>query len=793
MLPCLAGAQALGILLADRGVFRLDSALVLGAGCAALGLALPVARLRAALALWLALAAGAAALALRLDAAGRWEGHEAREIAVEATVREARQGPRGWRLELEDAVGVVPGRPPPPPRLSVLGQPTSNGVAAFEALVPGERVRAWLRLRPPRGLRNPGGPDRERRGRREGIGAVGRLVDPALHARIPERNARGPLGPWQRARVRLGRRLARAGPGGALLRALALGDRAGLPEAARDAFARLGIAHLLAVSGLHLGLLASLVYAAVRLGPGRLAWLAARRDTRAIALVAGVAAAAAYAVLAGWGVPVRRALIFLLALLLGLAQRRPGLRLQPLALAAMGILSWEPEALFAPGAQLSFAACAALALAAPRDPLAPPRLAALRASASALAVTAPLAALLLGSQAPFALPVNLVAIPWTGWVLLPASLAATAAAAAGEGLATSWLLAASERLAAGTLAAAGLLAEHLPGGVARAAPAWPWLAAASLLAAAALSARRTVVRAALAAAIGGLLWWAPPAQLPPEPPRAVFLDVGQGDATLVQGRRAALLVDAGLAVPGGPDLGRSAVVPALRALGVRRLDLLLVTHTDLDHRGGIPAVLDAFPVGALWVPRGARVEPGFAVLRETARAHGVPIRECGAGDPTQRLGDLVVTPLWPPAERAATISSNERSLVVRIEVAGRRVLLPGDIEAEAEAGLLGNAADLRADVLKLSHHGSRSSSTPRFLAAVGAAVAVASAPCGGRFEMPHARVLARAREARLSVWWTGRDGAVYVDLGERLRVWGTGAPRACRGAYTAAVADRRRG
>jgi competence protein ComEC len=745
---------------------------------------LPAARLRVAFALLLALAAGAAGLAARLEAAGRWEGHEAREIVVEATVREALRGPWGWRLELGDVQGVVSGRPPPPPRLRVRGQPTPPGVVAFEAAVPGERVRARLRLRPVRGLRNPGGPDRERRARREGIGAVGRLVDPALHARIPERSARGLLGLWQGARARLGLRLAQAGPGGALLRALALGDRADLPEAAREAFARLGIAHLLAVSGLHLGLLASLVYAAIRLGPGRLAWLAARRDTRPIALVAGVLAAAVYAVLAGWGVPVRRALIFLLALLLGLAQQRPGLRLQPLALAALLILAWEPEALFAAGAQLSFAACAALALATPRDPLAPGRLDALRASASAVAVTAPLAALLLGSQAPFALLVNLVAIPWTGWVLLPASLAATAAAAAGEGPVTGLLLAAGEWLAAVTLALAGLLAEHLPGGLGRAAPAWSWLAASALLAAGALSARQTSVRVALVAAIGGLLWLAPPGRLPPEPPRVVFLDVGQGDATLVQGRRATLLVDAGVAVPGGPDLGRSAVVPALRALGVTHLDLLLATHTDLDHRGGIPAVLEAFPVSALWVPRGARGEPGLAVLREAARAHSVPVREHGAGDPTRRLGDLAITPLWPPAATAA-LSSNDRSLVVRIEVAGQRLLLPGDIEATAEAGLLANAADLRADVLKLSHHGSRSSSTQQFLSEVDAAVAVASAPCAGRFEMPHARVLERAREAQLSVWWTGRDGAVQIGLGERLRVWGIGAPRICRDAHAA--------
>jgi competence protein ComEC len=121
--------------------------------------------------------------------------------------------------------------------------------------------------------------------------------------------------------------------------------------------------------------------------------------------------------------------------------------------------------------------------------------------------------------------------------------------------------------------------------------------------------------------------------------------------------------------------------------------------------------------------------------------------------------------------------------VVRIEVNGRSVLLPGDLEAAAELDLVASGADLRADVLALAHHGSRTSSTEIFLDAVGAAVAIASAPCRSRFEMPHADVLARAEEAGLPVWWTGRDGAVLVGLGEQITAWGYGDrmdPDACR-------------
>ncbi len=231
------------------------------------------------------------------------------------------------------------------------------------------------------------------------------------------------------------------------------------------------------------------------------------------------------------------------------------------------------------------------------------------------------------------------------------------------------------------------------------------------------------------------------------PKRPTFFDVGQGDATLVQGRRGALLVDAGVAIPDGPDLGRRVVVPALRALGVRRLDLVLASHADLDHRGGLPAVLAAIPVGELWLPPGGRDEPGFSALRAVAAARGVLVVERGAGSPPAQLGDLTVTPLWPPAG-AVTGSSNDRSLVVRVDVGGHRVLLPGDIEAAAESALLAAGAELRADLLKLPHHGSRTSSTARFLEAVGATLAVASAPWQGRFGVARSG-RGRSRRARL--------------------------------------------
>jgi competence protein ComEC len=267
--------------------------------------------------------------------------------------------------------------------------------------------------------------------------------------------------------------------------------------------------------------------------------------------------------------------------------------------------------------------------------------------------------------------------------------------------------------------------------------------------------------------------------------------VGQGDAILVQGRQGAMLVDAGRALPGRFDMGRSVVVPALRALGISHLDLLAVSHLDVDHRGGVPAVLRAMSIGELWLPRGSRHEPAASELLEAARHRGVRVVERGAGDAPVRFGDLRVESLWPP-NASRPPSGNDASLVLRIQLADSVLLLPGDLEAGGEADLLATGAELRADILKLAHHGSRTSSTPEFLEAVGARVAIASAGCFGRFGMPHEDVVERVRSHGTPVWWTGRDGAIRVRLAtlsvRPISVWGTGPWRGCRPLELRAVA-----
>jgi competence protein ComEC len=230
---------------------------------------------------------------------------------------------------------------------------------------------------------------------------------------------------------------------------------------------------------------------------------------------------------------------------------------------------------------------------------------------------------------------------------------------------------------------------------------------------------------------------------------------------------------------------------------VRRIDVLVASHGDLDHRGGLPAVIDALPVAELWLPPRARADPDFRLLLERARANSVRVFERARGDTRRRVGDLEIATLWPPRDGVRR-TRNDASLVLRVEVAGRRVLLTGDAGAEVEAALLEAPGELAADVLKVAHHGSRSASTAGFLAVVSPDVALVSAPCTPRAALPSPAALQRLRASGGSLWWTGRDGAAVVAVRrapEPLVAWGwLSTPRRnCDRAELAAVRLSARG
>jgi competence protein ComEC len=625
-----------------------------------------------------------------------------------------------------------------------------------------------------------------------------------------------------------------------LARALALGDRSGLPDSTRSAFERLGLAHLLAVSGLHVGLVAGLagwltlqsavrVRAFERLGASRLFCLP---------MVVAVLAAALYAGLSGAGVSVSRACA-LLVLVVGL--RLAGRSTAPVAALAGiagGLLARDPAALFDLGAQLSFGSCLALwaggvwtggaseassglggeaahtpsAVAhsavwneASRAPFATgPGAVVVRALLATMKVSLVVSLGTVGILGAHGLPpawlgpiFNSLAIPWTALLTLPGALMALVWTLVGPSGPRSdhtlelllWPAGALARVAERTaeLESVGWLVDR-PGSIS-------WIVGAAVGGLGLLAVRRRCESVGVLIWLGlALVGLAPPqaGEALGHAPRVVFFDVGQGDAALVESEAHSILIDTG---PGPPDgNGGRRLVRAVRSLGLRSIDVLIVTHADLDHRGGAEHVLARLRPRELWLPAVARLDPALGRLAEQAEGHGARVRWRSAGPGLEPLDpDLALRILWPPVG-AAALSRNDGSLVVAVELRATRFLFTADIGAVTERALARREAEgLVADVLKLGHHGSRHSTTAGFLKAVAPRVAVLSAPCQPTRGLPSPVVLERLRTQGIPVAWTGRDGALAVEAGgtgpgearrdgrgvPRVRAWAP--PRPCGG------------
>jgi competence protein ComEC len=255
--------------------------------------------------------------------------------------------------------------------------------------------------------------------------------------------------------------------------------------------------------------------------------------------------------------------------------------------------------------------------------------------------------------------------------------------------------------------------------------------------------------------------------------------VGQGDSILLDfPDGSVMLVDAGVA---RPDVGRAAILPLLEARRRARIDVLALTHPHPDHYGGLASVLEGIEVGELWDSGQAESEspdgPASQLLA-TARARGVRVRSpaelCGHG---RRFGGARVDVLWPCAAYDPGYDPNDNSLVLRVTYGERALLLVGDLERHGEAMLLARRAPLRADFLKVGHHGSRTSSTAAFLAAVRPRFAAISAGRYNHYGHPHRETLEALAAVGAEVLRTDLHGGVVVTTdGHRLEVEAAAAP-----------------
>ncbi len=609
----------------------------------------------------------------------------------------------------------------------------------------GSRWQFPLRLRAPRGLRNPGGGDAEKFALAARLAATGFVLEPALAVRLA---APSGIDAWREA---MSARIAAAVPGASsrYVRALALGDTRALDDADWARLRAAGLTHLIAISGFHVGLVAGFC----ALCAAALWWLwppLGRWLPRPFAAGAGALLGAfGYALLTGMAVPTLRTAVMIAALVAARWLRRRLRLVDTLALGCSVLLLLDPLAVLGAGFWLSFAGVAWLLWCLPEAGGKGPRAVAggfIAAQAVASLGLLPLTVLLFG-QASFAGPVaNLAAVPWWSLVVVPLALLGVLADTLHAGFGqwcwqgAAWCFDLLWPLLA-RIADSPLAMAWLP------APRWHALPLA-LLSAFWLLLPRGLPGRGLA-----LLLWLPllypPRELPaPGEVELTVIDVGQGLSMLVRTAHHSLLYDMGPAIPEGFDAGERAVIPALHALGVRRLDLAVVSHGDNDHAGGLGAVAAAFPMPLVLAPRGSPVAGN---------------RDCRAGLAWE--WDGVRFRVLHPG-RDFPYLGNEAACVLRIESAHGSALLAGDIGHYVERKLLAEAgAELRSDVVLVPHHGSDGSSDPGFVAATGAKLALVSSGADNRFRHPRPPVVRRWCDAGAEVLDSARSGAIRVWLG----------------------------
>ncbi len=614
------------------------------------------------------------------------------------------------------------------------------------SLSPGERWRLPLRLKLAHGYRNPGGFDYEGWLYARGVRYTGYVKLPGAEKLGVE------TGPVDALRLQLEEYIVRAGvsdSAAGVLKALVVGDRSGLSHDQKRLFSLTGTSHLIAISGLHVGLVAGLVYLLFHWLWRRFPRLCGRWPAAVAAILPALAAALMYAALAGFAIPTRRALIMLMLLYLAILLRRHSSGLHVLSLALVLILILDPLAVLSAGFWLSFAAVGAIIW---------------MLSAGLpypwfflqFGIALALAPVLVWLDLPVSLVgplVNMLAIPLFSLLIVPLALAGGI-----FGLVFPVL---GDPL----LHTAGWLLDYFLLGLQWTVEREPKV---SLLAMPLAGLYGLLV---LSGVLSVLFWkarpfWRPLPFLPgilalvlllhrtPVPAQGSFrftlLDVGQGLSAVIRTANHVLVFDTGPAFPSGFNTGDAVLLPWLKRQGVDKVDLLLLSHSDVDHVGGAAALVQGMPVLEI-------------LSGEPVSLKGAHARRCRAG----RLwwwDGVRFDVLYPPS--GAHVEGNDASCVLRVSSRGQSVLLTGDIEKAAERWLLKHRKrDLRSTLVVAAHHGSSSSSTREFIHAVAAKQVLYSAGRHNRWGFPRPDVRARWRNAGSQEANTADQGALQALLG----------------------------
>jgi len=614
----------------------------------------------------------------------------------------------------------------------------------------GQRWQLKVRLKQPHGFMNPGGFDYEGWLFRHGIRATGYVRDADENRYLADVDG---VAYWlDRQRSHLAQQIETAldhGQFEGMIQALAIGLRDDITQQQWNVLLMTGTNHLMAISGLHVGLVAGLAFLLVRWLWGRSMRLLHYLPAAKVAAIAAIVAALMYAALAGFSVPTQRALIMVVVFMLAIISqryRRPG---DGLLLALLLVLFIDPLAVMDAGFWLSFAAVAIILLGM-GGRLKQQGLWWKWGRVHVLIALALLPlTLMLFQKASMISPVaNFIAVPMVSLLVVPLVLLAVLLLPISSTIADallqladyclqllwpllSWLAALPSAQIYQGLADQWLIIPLCVGVVWLLAPrGWPgrWLGAVWIAIAFLLPASR------------------------PQQGEAYFslLDVGQGLAAVIRTRNKTLVFDSGPKFSDSFDTGEAVVLPFLLSNAIETIDTLIVSHGDNDHVGGVDSLMQHMPVTNL-----------LTSSMEKLVDYGA--RPCQKGQRWQ--WDGVLFEMLHPAGGTA-VDENNSSCVLKVSSQGGALLLTGDIERRAEQVLLAtNSSELAADVLVVPHHGSKTSSTPNFVAAVSPQWALIPAGYANRFRLPRAEVVERYLENGANVLLTGQQGAIEMVLG----------------------------
>jgi len=663
----------------------------------------------------------------------------------------------------------------------------------------GQRLRIVCRLRRPKNFNNPGGFDYERFLAHRGIYVSAFLNDDLRVVLLREDSGNLLIGALERYRSRLRRLICERLeiPERDMVLALLLGEKQTLDPQIRKRIAQLGVAHLLAISGLHIGIVAGLAFVLACFVLRRCPKLLLYVELWKVAALVSVLPVAVYCCIAGLQIPTLRAGIMIVVCIAALLINRRQDIFNALALACFIILIWMPTSLFEISFQLSVSAVFFLIVCAPhvqalfsaieQTGLQGTRKAALRinrflggiltASLIASVATAPVTALYFQQFSLAGIFANCILVPAIGFGAVPCALLAAVMLPLNETAASGLLCAAAVVLKQALLwiqfwSDAPLASVNVSPPSAVAMVAYFSL----LLCLLYCRKRRRIVLASLLCVAVAVLWVRQPVDLCEGFLRITFLDVGHGDSIVIQFPQGqAMLIDSGGVRSDYFDTGELIVAPALRALGIRQVTWLVISHPHHDHMAGMPYILEYFQPRELWVPMVEYPDPFFRGFVRSARSQGLIIRSPVYGTEPLTIDGVVVeffSPCAPQAAAARTYHDlNDSSLVIKFTYGSHEFLFTGDIGTQQEQALLERGIDLQARVLKVPHHGKRGSSTAVFLDAVNPGCAVFSCrPYAGR-DIP-VDVLNRYRARGVDVLRTDKHGAIQIiSNGSELRTY----------------------